>query len=87
MPKQSDKVGYNRWSWRLHKEKFKSKFHSLENMERVYVYLLDAKGEHVCFWKGKTSDFAKKNPEYQWISLKADRSIGKVKEDYEAGQI
>ena len=86
-PKQADKVGYNRWSWRLNRTPFKSHFNSLATMDRVYIYLIDEKGEHVCYWKGKAADFSNKNPEYQWISMKADRSIGKVKEDYEAGQI
>jgi len=33
-------------------------------MDRVYIYLIDEKGEHVCYWKGKAADFSNKNPEY-----------------------
>jgi hypothetical protein len=55
-------------------------------MERVYIYLVDPENNHICFWKGKASDFSDKNPEYKWYSMKADKAIGKVKEDHEAGQ-
>jgi len=41
----------------------------------------------VCFWRGKVRDFVNENPDNQWITLKADRAIGKVENDYEAGMI
>ena len=41
----------------------------------------------VCFWKGKISDFADKNPKYRWLSLHNDQVIGKVDESYNAGMI
>jgi len=41
----------------------------------------------VCYWRGLAKDFTEKNPSFQWIILKADRAIGKVKNDYDAGMI
>ena len=41
----------------------------------------------VCYWRGLAKDFTEKNPAFQWIILKADRAIGKVKNDYDAGMI
>mmetsp|Transcript_108930 Transcript_108930/g.150663 ORF Transcript_108930/g.150663 Transcript_108930/m.150663 type:complete len:285 (+) Transcript_108930:1299-2153(+) len=55
-------------------------------MENIYIYLMDG-GKPICFWKGKPSDFADPNPGYKWLTLKADKSIDKVENDYEAGLI
>jgi hypothetical protein len=50
-------------------------------MDRVYVYLMDD-SKPVCFWKGKAIVFVNPNPVMQWIPLKADLSVGSVKEDW-----
>jgi hypothetical protein len=55
-------------------------------MGRVYVYLMDD-SKPICFWKGKAVNFVNPNPVMQWIPLKADLSVGSVKEDWMAGMI
>ena len=41
----------------------------------------------ICYWKGSTSDFVEPNPTYRWLTMKADKALGKVEKDYEAGMI
>ena len=55
-------------------------------MENIYVYLMDG-NTPICYWKGKVKDFTNPDPKYQWLILKNDKAIGKVKEDHEAGMI
>ena len=50
------------------------------------MYLLDG-DKKICYWKGKVSDFTNSDPNYQWLILKNDKSLGKVEEDHEAGMI
>lgn len=84
-PKEA-KTGYNRWSERINQQTFKSAYPNFDQMADVFVYLMS--GKHpVCYWKGKVKDFLDPNPTYRWIALKADKSVGKVENDYEAGMI
>ena len=65
---------------------FKSKFKCINTLDKIFIYLMDEE-KPVCFWRGNAKDFADENPENQWIVLKADRAIGKIDNDYEAGML
>lgn len=41
----------------------------------------------VCFWKGKVTEFSNPDPEYRWVVLKNDLSVGAVTESYKAGLV
>ena len=54
-PKES-KDNYCRWSQRFDAQIFKGPYKSIEELDRIYVYLMDG-SEAVCFWKGLCSEF------------------------------
>ena len=80
------KQGYNRFSERFQSTIFKSSIPTVEQMDTIFVYLLDG-SVPICYWRGKVSDFTNPDPKFQWIILKNDKSIGKVAEDHEAGML
>ena len=80
------KQGYNRFSERFQQAVFKSTFPSVEEMDTVFVYLMDG-SYPICYWKGKVADFMDPNPQFQWLRLKNDKAVGKVDEDHEAGML
>jgi hypothetical protein len=41
----------------------------------------------VCFWKGKVTEFSNPDPEYRWVVLKNDLSVGAVTDSYKAGLV
>lgn len=41
----------------------------------------------ICFWKTNIEEFLDPNPQYRWIELMPDLSIGKVTESHKAGII
>jgi hypothetical protein len=51
------KNGYNRWSERFPKTIMKTKYQSVEEMDKIFIYLMwgNNPGYPVCFWKGKVS--------------------------------
>lgn len=55
-----------------------------EEVERVYVYLMDG-DEPVCYRRFDIEQIGDKNPEFRWLGLINDKSIGKVDEHYKAG--
>ena len=55
-------------------------------MDKIFVYLMDGNNP-ICYWKGEVKDFENPDPKYQWLILKNDKAIDKVKEDHEAGMI
>ena len=85
-PKES-KPTYNRWSERFNTTTFKSVYPNIEQMDRIYVYVMQG-DKPICYWKGQASEFTDPNPvKYRWLVMKNDRAIGKVENDYEAGLI
>ena len=85
-PKQAEKKGYNRWSWRYEQTTRHSKFKTVEMLDRVYIYLMD-KDSPVCYWRGQAKDFMKPFAPNKWIPLKTDRAIAAVDNDYDAGML
>lgn len=51
------------------------------------MYLIDERDVPVAFWKDKIYNYTNLNPEHKWIHLRADKAVGLLKEDYEAGMI
>lgn len=47
-------------------------------MGKMYVYLLDGE-KPVCFWKDDIKNYKDPNPQFKWIEMINDLSIGKVK--------
>ena len=84
-PKES-KPGYNRWSYRCPQQVMKSVYQSIEEMEKVFLYIMDGTVP-ICYWKGNITDFLNPNPTFKWITMKNDMAVGKVANDYEAGMI
>ena len=84
-PKEA-KQGYNRWSERVKQTKIMTECQSIEEIEKIFVYLM--MGEvPICYWTGKLSDFTDPNPSYRWLTMKVDNAIGKVQHEYDAGMI
>lgn len=81
-----EKHSYNRWSDRLQQQTFNSSYQSIDEMEKVFVYLMDG-DKQVCFWKGDIAQFKDPNPKFKWLHMKADKSVGAIEHDYEAGMI
>lgn len=65
------KGNYNRWSNRIQPTTFKGPYKSLQELGRLYVYLMDG-DDPVCFWQGMVSDFTNPNPEIKWLPLQCD---------------
>ena len=84
-PKES-KSGYNRWSERFQKRVMKTPYPTVDQMDNMFVYLMDGKVP-ICFWKGKVTEFLNPDPSYRWLILKNYRAICSVAEDHEAGMI
>jgi len=80
------KGNYNRWSDRSPVTSFKGPYKSLEELGKVYIYLLDG-DEPICFWAGPATEFTNPNAPHRWIPLQADLAKGKVKNSWEAGLI
>ena len=55
-------------------------------MGRVYVYLMSG-SKPICYWKANIEEFMDPNPQFKWIELLPDLSIGKVTEPHKAGII
>jgi len=70
-------------------------------LDFVFVYLVDAGGNHVAFWKGKCRDFAfqddekivegeeslRKQPVLKWYPLTNNQAVGKIKNHYDSGMV
>ena len=80
------KGNYNRWSERLPVSTFKGPYKSIEELGRIYVYLMDGE-EPICFWKGLAADFTDPNPAYRWLPLQCDLAKGRVTNSWEAGLV
>ncbi len=80
------KPSYCRWNKRFDQQIIKTCYTDVEDMERVYVYLMDG-DVPICFWKGDLADYMNPDPEYKWIPLKCDLGIGKVKESWKSGML
>ena len=55
------KNGYNRWSERLEKFTIKTKYQSIEEMDKIYIYLMSGTYP-ICYWKGKVAEFKDPDP-------------------------
>lgn len=51
---------YNRWGHRFNQSTYKAPYIDIENMEKVFVYLMQS-GKPICYWKGNISDFKEPN--------------------------
>jgi hypothetical protein len=71
------KENYCRWSKRFDQATFSAVYTSIEDLERVYIYLMDGDNA-VCFWKGLIKDFQDPNPQFVWLPFKCDLSVGTV---------
>lgn len=65
---KENKGNYNRWSSRTKVTTFKGPYKSIEELGRIYVYLMDG-DDAVCFWIGEASEFLDPSPKPKWIPL------------------
>lgn len=63
-----------------------TEYQSIEEMDKIFVYLMEG-DKPICYWSGKVTEFTDPNPKYRWLTMKVDKSIGKVDKEYEAGMI
>jgi len=84
-PKEKKK-GYCRWSQRSEGKKFTGPYKTLEELDRIYVYLMDG-SDPICYWRGQVADFINPDPEFRWLPFINDLSIGAVSNGYEAGLV
>ena len=56
----------------------KTPYQSVEEMDRLYVYLLNSDNVPVCFWKGLVKDFTDTDCDHEWHSLVNDQCYGIV---------
>lgn len=84
-PKE-DKGTYSRWSERYNQQTIQTIYQSVEEMDKVFVYLMEGDSP-ICYWKGSVTEFTDPDPKFRWIHMKADKAVGTVKKDYEAGMI
>jgi hypothetical protein len=84
-PKE-DKGTYSRWSERYNQQTIQTIYQSVEEMDKVFVYLMEGDSP-ICYWKGGVTEFTDPDPKFRWIHMKADKAVGTVKKDYEAGMI
>ena len=61
-------------------------YRSLKDMDKVFVYLMDD-DKAVCYWKGDVAEFSDPNAKFKWLNMIADKSVGAVEKEYEAGMI
>ena len=83
---KSPKESANSWNQRFEAVKFQAPYSSIEELDRVYFYLMDG-STPICFWRGKASDFTDRNPAFKWYPLTNDRAIGEVENAHDAGMI
>ena len=57
------KPSQNVWNQRFEPFTIQAPYNSLEEMNRIYFYLMDG-DTPVCYWKGKISDFTDQNPKF-----------------------
>lgn len=65
------KGNYNRWSTRTAATSFKGPYKNIDELGRVYIYLMDG-DVPICFWQGLASEFLNPNAEQRWLPLQAD---------------
>jgi hypothetical protein len=53
----------------------------------VYIYLIMDDKHPICYWCAPASQFTNPNPTYRWINFIADKALGTVMDDFEAGII
>ncbi len=85
-PAVYQKGNYNRWNERFPLQVVKGPYKSIDELGRVYVYLMDG-DEPICFWKGLASEFTNPDAQSRWVPLQSDQALGKVKNSWEAGMI
>lgn len=66
---------------------FRSPCVSVAELGAVFVYLEDANQVPICFWRGEAADFLDKNAAYKWYALTANKALGRVANDHDAGMI
>lgn len=74
------------WSQRFPQTTFKAAYKDLYDIGKVYVYLMSG-SDAISYFKADIETFMNPNPEWQWIELNPDLSVGKVKDSHKAGVI
>ena len=54
-------------------------------MGYVIISLINEGGKAISFKKFPATDFEDLNPKFKWVNMKADKAIGVLNEDVDAG--
>lgn len=65
---------------------YQSSYIDLYDIGKIFIYLMKG-NDAVCFYKADVEQFTKPDPDWQWIQLLPDLSMGKVKDAHKAGVI
>lgn len=77
---------YNRWSHRFNLQTFKSVYKDLYDIGKIYIYLMSG-NDAICYYKADIEEFMNPDPEWKWVQMNPDLSVGKVKDHHKAGVI
>ncbi len=77
---------YHRWGQRFQQLTYKFSYLDLFDIGKVFVYLMKGT-DAICFYKADIEEFQNPDPEWKWIQLNPDLSMGKVTESHKAGVI
>lgn len=58
------KNNYCRWNKRFDQTVINTCYVSLEDLDRIYVYLIDDDKKPICFWRGDCKNFDNPDPEF-----------------------
>ncbi len=77
---------YNRWGYRYKQTTMKTTYQDIYDIGKVYFYLMSGDNP-VCYFKEDIEKFMNPNPDWLWIELLPDLSLGKVTDPQKAGII
>lgn len=77
---------YNRWSQRFKQATYTAPYQDIYDIGRVHVYLLSG-DKPICYFKTDIEEFMNPNPQWRWLEMFNDLSVGKVTEPHKAGLI
>lgn len=75
---------YNRWSMRFKQATYTAPYQDIYDIGRVYVYLMSG-DKPVCYFKTDIEEFMDPNPQWRWLEMFNDLSVGKVTDPHKAG--
>ncbi len=76
--------GYCRWDAKVEFE-FEEAYCHMDEMADVFVYLLNEKGDRICYYRKNVKDCLEPEAKVEWLCFKPEFCVGVVEEAYQAG--